>query len=65
MTAAYKHKAHKEKNMYTIISPRLGNPGDPYEPQEGVNIDALLDGGLISTDTPKKSSKVKPEPKEQ
>lgn len=51
--------------MYTIISPRLGNPGDQYIPEEGVNIDALLEGGLISTDTAKKSSKVKLEPKEQ
>jgi hypothetical protein len=51
--------------MYTIISPRLGTPGEEFIPQEGVNIDALLDGGLISTDSIKKSSKVKSEPKEQ
>ena len=51
--------------MYTIISPRLGTPGDEYIPENGVNIDALLDGGLISTDSVKKSSKVKSEPKEQ
>jgi hypothetical protein len=51
--------------MYTIISPRLGTPGDPYIPAEGINIDALLEGGLISTDSVKKSSKVKSEPKEQ
>jgi hypothetical protein len=51
--------------MYTIISPRLGTPGDEYIPKNGVNIDALLDGGLISTDSVKKSSKVKSEPKEQ
>ena len=53
------------RNMYTIISPRLGTPGDQFIPEDGVNIDALLDGGLISTDTAKKSSKVKSEPKEQ
>jgi hypothetical protein len=41
--------------MYTIISPRLGNPGDQFIPEEGVNIDALLDGGLISTDSVKKN----------
>jgi hypothetical protein len=51
--------------MYTIISPRLGTPGDEFIPTEGTNIVALLEGGLISTDTPKKSSKVKSEPKEQ
>ena len=51
--------------MYTIISPRLGNPGDQFIPTEGTNIAALLEGGLISTDSVKKSSKVKSEPKEQ
>jgi hypothetical protein len=51
--------------MYIIISHRLGTPGDEFIPQDGVNIDALLDGGLISTDSVKKSSKVKSEPKEQ
>ena len=51
--------------MYTIISPRLGTPGDQFIPEESVNIDALLDGGLISTDSVKKSSKVKLEPQEQ
>jgi hypothetical protein len=29
--------------MYTIISPRLGTPGDEFIPAEGVNIDALLE----------------------
>ena len=51
--------------MYIIISPRLGNPGDQFIPTEGTNIAALLEGGLISTDSVKKSSKVKSEPKEQ
>ena len=32
---------------YTIISPRIGTPGDEYEPSEGVNIDALIAGGFI------------------
>jgi hypothetical protein len=50
--------------MYTIISPRLGTPGEQFIPTEGTNILALLEGGLISTDTLKKSSKVKSEPKE-
>ena len=51
--------------MYTIISPRLGTPGEQFIPAEGTNIAALLEGGLISTDSVKKSSKVKSEPKEQ
>lgn len=50
--------------MYTIISPRLGTPGDKYEPIDGINVQALIDGGLISTDKPKKSSKVKEAPEE-
>ena len=51
--------------MYVIVSPRIGTPGDPYEPHDGVNVEALLDAGLISTDKPKKSSKVKSEPVEE
>jgi hypothetical protein len=50
--------------MYVIVSPRLGTPGDKYEPADGVNVQALIDGGFISTDKPKKSSKVKEAPKE-
>ena len=51
--------------MYVIVSPRIGTPGDKYEPQDGINVNALLEGGLISTDKPKKSSKVKSEPVEE
>jgi hypothetical protein len=51
--------------MYIIISPRIGKPGDVYEPQEGINLDALIEAGLVSTDKPKKSSKVKAEPVEE
>lgn len=51
--------------MYIIVSPRIGTPGDPYKPADGINVDALLDAGLISTDKPKKSSKVKAEPVEE
>jgi hypothetical protein len=36
--------------MYTIISPRLGTPGTKFEPTEGVNVSALLDGGFIKSD---------------
>jgi hypothetical protein len=51
--------------MYIIVSPRIGTPGDVYEPQEGINVDALVEAGLVSTDKPKKSSKVKAEPVEE
>jgi hypothetical protein len=50
--------------MYIIVSPRLGTPGNKFEPTNGVNVQALIDGGLISTDKPKKSSKVKEAPEE-
>ena len=49
--------------MYTIASARIGTPGDIYTPAEGVNIDALLEGGfIIETAKPKptKSDKVTP-----
>ena len=32
---------------YTILSPRIGTPGNEYVPVDGVNVDALLDGGFI------------------
>ena len=51
--------------MYIIVSPRLGTPGDTFEPADGINVQALIDGGLISTDKPKKSSKVKAEPEQE
>ena len=32
---------------YEIVSPRIGTPGDEYVPVDGVNVDALLEGGFI------------------
>jgi hypothetical protein len=32
---------------WRIVSPRLGTPGDAFEPRPGVNIFALLEGGFI------------------
>jgi hypothetical protein len=53
---------------YVIQSERLGKVGDSFEPAEGVNIEALIEGGFIaveeSTDTPKKTSTIKKTPKE-
>jgi hypothetical protein len=44
--------------MYTIISPRIGTPGDKFVPTENTNIQALLDGGFIKSDkTATKSAK--------
>lgn len=51
--------------MYIVISPRVGTPGEPYEPSEHADVEWLLANGFISTDKPKKSSKVKSEPVEE
>lgn len=50
---------------YVIISPRLGTPGDEFDPGDD-NVDHLLVGGFIrqSTDKALKPSKVKTKPKE-
>jgi hypothetical protein len=42
--------------MYTIISPRIGTPGDKFEPSEGINIQALIEGGFIKSDKPNTKS---------
>ena len=52
-----------------IMSSKVCKVGDYFEPSEGVNVQALIDGGFIayepeSTDTPKKSSTIKKTPKE-
>lgn len=41
--------------MYTIISPRLGTPGESFTPDDDTNVEALLEGGFIKSDktTPK------------
>ena len=44
--------------MYTIISSRIGNPGDVFTPNDDTNVDALIEGGFISSDkTAAKSAK--------
>ena len=43
---------------YIIVSPRLGTPGDPYEPAEGTNVDALVEAGFVSVQKPSKKTKV-------
>jgi hypothetical protein len=49
---------------YIIQSSRIGKIGDQFIPTDGTNIEALIEGGFISTATETKSSKVKSEPKE-
>ena len=51
---------------YVIASPRLGTVGDTYEPADGVNIEALIEGGFIkSTIKGSKSDKPSKEPNEE
>lgn len=33
---------------YTVISDKVGEPGTPYIPEDGINVAALLDGGFIA-----------------
>ena len=49
---------------YVIESDKIGTVGDEFIPAEGINVDALLEGGFISTASETKSHKVKSEPKE-
>jgi hypothetical protein len=50
---------------YVIESDKIGTVGDEFIPAEGINVEALLEGGFISTAGETKSHKVKPEaPKE-
>lgn len=41
---------------YRIVSPRVGTPGEMYEPEIWVNLGALLDGGFIEPVDPKSAS---------
>lgn len=36
---------------YTIVSELVGTPGDEFVPADGINVEALLDGGFIKADT--------------
>ena len=35
-------------SKYTVNSEKVGEVGAPFEPAEGVNVHALLEGGFIS-----------------
>ena len=52
---------------YTILSPRIGTTGDEYEPVDGVNVDALIEGGFIEQSTVKalKGAKTKTDTNEE
>ena len=42
-------------NTYVIVSERVGTPGDVYTPADGINVQALLDGGFITQKTSRQS----------
>ena len=37
---------------YTIISELVGTPGDEFVPADGVNVEALVEGGFIKAEKP-------------
>lgn len=54
---------------YIVVSFRVGVPGAPWHPREGVNVQALLDAGFIRraearepSPTHPNRSRVKPKP---
>jgi hypothetical protein len=49
---------------YTIVSELVGTPGDEFVPDEGINVEALLDGGFIKSDN-KAPKSAKTEPTEE
>ena len=39
---------------YTILSDLVGTPGEEYVPEEGINVEALIEGGFIKQQKPTK-----------
>jgi hypothetical protein len=48
---------------YTVVSPRVGTPGDEFDldlaVKRGANIEALLDSGFIKVSAPKPAKNAK------
>jgi hypothetical protein len=42
---------------YTIVSELVGTPGAEFHPEEGINVEALLEGGFIKADKEIKTAK--------
>jgi|APGre2960657373_1045057.scaffolds.fasta_scaffold30793_3 hypothetical protein len=51
-------------SKYIIVSELVGTPGDEFIPDEGINVEALLDGGFIKSDN-KATKSAKTEPTEE
>lgn len=47
-----------------IVSDLVGTPGEEFHPEEGINVDALIDGGFIKQ-TDDKSGKLNTEPEQE
>ena len=41
---------------YRVVSDKVGTPGDEFIPEEGINVEALLEHGFIESTTSKKST---------
>jgi len=39
---------------YTILSDLVGTPGEEFVPAEGINVEALIEGGFIKQEKPTK-----------
>jgi hypothetical protein len=44
-------------STYIIVSELVGTPGAEFIPEEGVNVEALIEGGFIKTDSKTKTAK--------
>lgn len=42
---------------YVIVSELVGTPGEEFVPGEGINVDALLEGGFIKAQKNSNSTK--------
>lgn len=40
-----------------IVSDLVGKPGDEFVPAEGINVEALIEGGFIKAEKPAKQEK--------
>jgi hypothetical protein len=44
-------------SKYIIISDLVGEPGTEFIPEDGINVEALIEGGFIKTDSKTKTAK--------
>jgi hypothetical protein len=44
-------------SKYIVISELVGEPGTEFIPDEGINVEALIEGGFIKSDSKTKTAK--------